>query len=287
MKLLRCLPVILCTLLAGCHKSDFASPAEFTQTYADTLHAAHPELKVEITKDLQLKVTTMKGGDSTSFLDNAYNEYKQNPAHKADIIQKFVASGVGALDVMEKPIDRSYIVPIVKDRPWIEEMKQALIARGAKKAPETVFEEFCPGLVVVYAEDSPQSIRYLTPENMAALKLDRSELKGLALENLERLLPKIDIHGTEEVGVYMITAGGNYEASLLLMNSIWKSSSLKVKGEIVVAIPSRDLLLVTGSQNPQGLENVRKAVAKAMKANSYRLTDKLFVYRGGKFEEFK
>ncbi len=287
MKLPRCLSILLCALLAGCHKSDLASPAEFTQTYAETLRAARPGLKVETIKDLQLKVTTAKGGDSTSFLDNAYNEYKQDPAHKADIIQKFVASGVGALDLMENPIDRSHIVPIIKDKPWLDEMKQAMIAHGAKTPAENVYEDFCPGLVVVYAEDSPQSIRYLTPSHLTSLKLSRSELKALALENLQRLLPKVEQHGSEDVGVYMLTAGGNYEASLLLIDSIWKSGSLKVKGDIVVAIPSRDLLLVTGSQNPQGLENVRKAVANAIKTNSYRLTDKLYVYREGKFEEFK
>jgi uncharacterized protein YtpQ (UPF0354 family) len=85
----------------------------------------------------------------------------------------------------------------------------------------------------------------------------------------------------------MITAGGDYEASLLVLDSIWSGGQMDVSGEAVVAVPTRDLLLVTGSQNPQGIEKVRQMVKEASDGGSYRLTQKLFVYRNGRFTEFK
>jgi uncharacterized protein YtpQ (UPF0354 family) len=115
--------------------------------------------------------------------------------------------------------------------------------------------------------------------------IDRKELRGLACENLKRLLPKIERSGTN--GLYMFTAGGDYEASLLLLDSVWSDVQKDVRGDVVVAIPTRDLLLVTGSQDTQGIEKVKQLVHKASVEGSYRLATKLFVFHDGRLEEFK
>ena len=272
-------------LYSGCSKSDLMTPGEFTREFAEALRKAGPGLKVAIVRDLELKVTSADGRDSTSFLDNAYDVYKQDPKARADVIQKFVAAGLETIGSIRDGVDRTRIVPVIKDRPWLEEMRQALLSRGAKEVPEHVYEDFSPDLVVVYAEDSPNNIRYLGPKDLQLAKIDRAELRALACENLKRLLPKIERHGTN--GLYMVAAGGNYEASLLLLDSIWSDGQMKVKGDVVVAVPTRDLLLVTGSQNPQGIKKVKQIVKEASTGGSYRLTQKLFVYRHGKFDEFR
>jgi hypothetical protein len=84
----------------------------------------------------------------------------------------------------------------------------------------------------------------------------------------------------------MLTAGGNYEASLLLLDSIWSGLEKEVIGEVVVSVPTRDLLVVTGSGDSAGLERIKRLAKDASGRLSYRLTPKLFVYRNGKFEEF-
>jgi uncharacterized protein YtpQ (UPF0354 family) len=86
--------------------------------------------------------------------------------------------------------------------------------------------------------------------------------------------------------VTMFSAGGDYEASLLLFDHIWSSGQVKVKGDIVVAVPAKDTLVVTGSQNRKGLDAMRKYVAEVVARDRYRLTDTLFVYRNGRFVRF-
>jgi uncharacterized protein YtpQ (UPF0354 family) len=233
---------------------------------------------------LELKVTSAEGRDSTSFLDNAYDTYKQDPNANADVIQRFVAAGVETIGLVRDGVDRTRIVPVIKDRPWLEETRQALLSRGVKVLPEHVYEDFSPDLIILYAEDSPKNIRYLGPKDLELAKIERSELRALACENLKRLLPKIERHGTN--GLYMITAGGDYEASLLVLDSIWGGGQMDVSGDVVVAVPTRDLLLVTGTQNEQGIAIVRQKVREASTGGSYRLTQKLFVYRNGRFAEF-
>jgi uncharacterized protein YtpQ (UPF0354 family) len=272
-------------LCCGCSKQTLP-PSQFTKEFADALRQSSPGLKVEIIRDLELKVTSANGSDSTAFLDNAYGMYRQDPKAKSEVIGKFIAAvletGAGVPDKVES----ARIIPVIKDRPWLEETRHALLSRGAQKTPEYVYENFILDLIIVYAEDSPKNIRYLTPKNLEELKIERKQLRELATENLKRLLPNIERRGTN--GLYMLTAGGNYEASLLLLDSIWKDAQLDVQGDIVVAIPTRDLLLVTGSENQEGIEKVTQIVKKSFSEGfSYRLTQKLFVYRNGKFDEFR
>ncbi len=274
-------------ICSGCSKSDILTPAQFTKEYADAFRKSLPGLKVEVVKDMELKVTTADGLESTSFLDNAYDTYKQDPKSKQEIINKFVAAGLETIASMGKSeeLDRKLIVPIIKDRPWLEETRKAMLDRGAKQIPETVYEDLNSDLIILYAEDSPKNIRYFSPKDLEKAHIDRKELRSLACDNLKRLLPKIERHGAN--GLFMLTAGGDYEASLLLIDSIWSDMQKEVRGDVVVAIPSRDLLIVTGSEDGQGIEKMKQIVQKASSEGSYRLTTKLFVFRDRKFEEFK
>jgi uncharacterized protein YtpQ (UPF0354 family) len=177
-------------------------------------------------------------------------------------------------------------VPVVKDRAWLEDSRKALIGQGIEKPVENVFDDLNKELVVVYGEDSESGIRYFGVEDLAKIKVEQKELRKLACENLERLLPPVK---TEEVatGYYFLATDGTFEASLLLLERAWTSGAPKVKGETVVAIPARDVLLVTGSEDKPGLERMRADVKKVVGEDPYRLSDKLFVRRDGTFDEYK
>ena len=84
----------------------------------------------------------------------------------------------------------------------------------------------------------------------------------------------------------MLSAGGDYEPSLLLIDDIWSSGQIKVTGDIVVAVPARDVRLVTGSRSRPGLKGIRELATKFRAQGPYGLTDTLFVYRNGRFTKF-
>lgn len=268
----------------GCSKSNVMTPLEFTREFADAMRQSHPGLSVVIVNDLELKIKSADGRSSTAFLNNAYDMCKLDPKAKADVIRKFITADLETINNPRDGVDRQGIVPVIKDRPWLAETRQALRSRGVEKIPQHVYEDFSPELIVLYAEDSPKNIRYLEPADLEQAKIDRTELRKLACDNLKRLLPKIESHGTN--GFYMLTAGGDYEASLLLLDSIWSGGQIKVDGDFVVGIPTRDLLLVTGSRNSQGIEKLKQMASEASSRGAYRLTEKIFVYRDGKFSEF-
>jgi uncharacterized protein YtpQ (UPF0354 family) len=263
----------LSVLAAGAAAAQAMSKRAFTKAFAEAVRAEG--MSVTVKADLELAVKDGSGNSLTMFLDNAYAQYSADPQALAAVKERYIGS---LLDSRAPgPVDRARIVPVVKDRGWLRAVP------GARR-PEHVFEDLNEDLVVVYAEDSPRSIRYLAAKDLEQLGLRREELRPLALANLDALLPDIQLRRGPLVS--MLTAGGNYEASLLLLDKLWSGGQLQVDGEIVVAVPARDLLLFTGSKHKAGIAKLREIAAQAAREDSYSLTGRLFVYRNGKFQRF-
>ncbi len=266
--------------LSGVVHADTLAPAAFTRHLAQALTAALRSSTVTVKGDLELTIRDASGREATVFLTNAYNEYARDPQRLNGVVQTYVTALSQPMSAGTK-VDRSRIVPIIKDRKWLADLHATLGARGAGE--EHLFDSFNNELVVVYAEDDPMRMRYLTTRE--DIGVDRKEIRALAVANLKRILPKIEMRNHDNV-FSIISVGGDYEASLLLIDDIWSGGQIKVNGDIVAAVPARDVLLVTGSRNRTGLKKVRELAAEFAAQDRYRLVDTLFVYRKGHFTKF-
>ncbi|MBP7864886.1 MAG: DUF1444 family protein [Acidobacteria bacterium] len=285
-----CLAVLLgITVFAGekpkARPSPLISPAAFTRAYAKACRESIPDVQVQVVRDLEVKVTARDTGEFMAYLSNAYDSYRNDPDSRDNVIRAHVAVMKENLTQVKAPVDKSRIVPVIKDRIWLEGVMASSPLKDAKPGFGLVFEELCPDLRVVYAVDTDQSVRFLKEEDLEAVKVRREELRELACKNLRRLLPSLDRAGGD--GVFLLEAGGMYEASLLLLESIWDPEILPVRGEFVLAVPTRDILMITGSEDADGLRKVRKLAPRIWEEGPYSLSQKLFVYRKGKIEEFR
>jgi len=259
--------------------AEMLTPPAFTQEFARALARTRPSANVSVAGDLKLTIKEMDGLVRNIQLNNAYNEYKLDPQRFDDLVATFSAIFSQSAS-KEAELDRTRIIPVIKDRQWLDELHNTLKAKGV--AQQHLADRFNNELVIVYAQDDPNRMRYLTTQE--DFGLSREELRSLAIANLKRVLPKIEMGRVGDVA--LMSAGGNYEASLLLIDDIWSSGQIQVNGDIVVAIPTRDALLVTGSRSRSGLKLVRELTAKFKAQGPYELTDTLFRYRDGRFTKF-
>lgn len=260
--------------------ADSLSPQAFTDAVAAAATAAMPGAKVAVTGDLQLETRDADGETTATDLHNAYLTYLADPSRIDDVIRRRVGALVEtvALGARIPPPDRSRIVPVLKPTAWVDTLRAQ---RDGAPATQLLSEPFNAELAIVYAEDRPSSLRFLMARDDVG---DRAKLRDLALGNLNRLLPKIQMRAAAD-GVFVVEAGGTYEASLLLADEMWSSGQFDVNGDIVVAVPARDALLVTGSRNRTGIARMRQ-IAAEVATGPYALTPALFVYRDGKFKRF-
>ena len=258
-------------------------PAEFTEDVARRVRAVSPTLDVKVVGELELAINMTEDGGNRAFLHNAYQMYQgESPRNRSDVVDRFVRSFAEAATGLER--SRDAIIPIVKDRGWLEEIRQSMQQLRGTEGQDKVYDDLNDELVVVYAIDTPSNIAYLNPEELEGLGVQRDELRALAVRNLRGLLPGIEVHRGDLIN--MVTADGNYEASLLLFADLWEREREKLRGEPVAAVPARDLLLFADSANPDAVAQLRQLATKMRAEASYALTDRLFVLREGQWQSF-
>jgi len=276
----------LCALLVAAGLTTAVSaqsptPAAFTARFAEALQAAMPSVKVRVVRDLQLSVERAVGTAATVSLRNNYKDYTPDPKWFEAVIKAYAAA-------LAKPgpaklaanVDVARIVPVIKDRAWLAELQDRFKKQDASQQP--LFDDLNDELVVVYAEDFDNKTRYLGASEVVGL--ERSKLRELAVDNLMRLMPRVEMRQLTE-GAFMIASHEDYGASLILIDRMWSSDQIKVNGDVVVAVPTKDMILVTGSRDRKNLNAVRTLARDLAKENN-GLIDTLFVYRKGRFVKF-
>jgi uncharacterized protein YtpQ (UPF0354 family) len=272
---------IISLLLVGCNSSSMTKK-EFTQQYADSLSKKFPAVVFTILDDSTIDSKSNEKNIRIS-VDNAYSEYQSDPDSEQSILNKYISVASTLLAPAEK-IDINRIVPIIKPVSYLDDMKNMAASMGYKKDFDGVYEKYNDQLIIAYAEDTKNSIRYLTHKDIKPLSIDPDSLRTIAIRNLDALLTNINGKGGN--GMYMLTAGGSYEASMILLPDIFSKEKLPVTGNFVVGIPNRDIILITGSNDKEGLTKLKAAVDKSYADQMYPISDCLYKWNGKIFEKF-
>jgi uncharacterized protein YtpQ (UPF0354 family) len=260
-------------------------PAEFTREVAAALQRAVPDRKIEIPGDLRLKLHTADGGGFVVYLDNPYQAYQTRPLAKDRIIAHFMSGYVAVLTgKVSGPIDRAHILPLLKQEAWLTQASGEAELRGATNAQE-VHRTFTDDLVIVYVVDMPEHMIFVDGQQMAALGLDGEGLHKLALENLKQQFLGL-LLGRKD-GVYRVTCGGIYDASLILLDHLSAVARWMVSGNLIVAVPAEDCLLVAGSEDTDGIRKLSELSQEHFTNAVHPLSPTLLVRREGTFVPFE
>jgi uncharacterized protein YtpQ (UPF0354 family) len=179
--------------------------------------------------------------------------------------------------------DASLIVPRVKHVNFLAALRD--IGTGPTDTPIT--EPLVGDLIVTYAFDLPETFQMVCPHDCQRLGLESGQLRAIAVANLRKQIGNVGREG--EPPLLKMVVGGNLEACLLLLDEIWQLLAGKIPPEIVVGVPSRDVLLVTTTASTKGgLQMLCDAVREAHgRETTHALTQRLLVRRGDKWEVFE
>jgi len=254
---------------------------QFTRAYSDSLKIRFPTAVFSIVDDSTIS-SNYQENDVRISVDNAYRDYMSEPESISAILSKYVTVSSELFSSKSK-INLNKIVPIIKPIAYIEDVKNAAKNLGGGEGVTAIYEKYNDQLIIAYAEDTQNSIRYLTNDDLKELAVTIDSLRTVAKSNLETLLTDIRRQGGN--GTFMMTAGGNYETSLILFQSIFNKESLPVNGDFVIAIPNRDMLLITGSNDLAGISKIRQIAQKSFQTGAYQVSEYLYKWNGKTFEK--
>ncbi|WP_300672471.1 DUF1444 family protein [Soonwooa sp.] len=252
------------------------SEIEFSNFFFKKLSEKISGIKLLKISPLEIK-TKDENEEYIHFLDNSYSEYRSEPNDLDEILERYVKAAENLYSPREE-INVSRIIPIIKDKRFLDEMFKLFKNENDNI---NVFEKYNSDLYIFYAEDREENISYLNIKDLEKLQIDKSDLLELATNNLNAIIESIERNGDENA--FMLIAGGNYESSLILLD-IWNKDNFPVLGEIIIGIPARDLLFVTGSEDKDSIERIEKTIIEINESGDHVVSDKLFHLVDNKFE---
>ncbi|OXA73898.1 hypothetical protein B0A67_02245 [Flavobacterium aquidurense] len=256
-------------------KKKLLSEDEFAKKFAKELLKKVNGLKITSINNLEI-VSEYKGvNDYKHFLDNCYLEYVGEAKLINEIIGRYINAAY-EIYLPKENVNSERFFPIVKDKRFIKGLHDTIV--DFEKSH--IFESYNDELFVFYAEDRENTIHYLSKDDLKEINFPIENLHNKAIQNLSDQL-EMNRHG--ENGYFMITAGGNYESSLILLD-IWYHENFAVNGNFVIGIPARDILFITGSKDSENLHRLYDSVKNINETGDHIVSDKIFELRNGKFE---
>jgi len=189
-------------------------------------------------------------------LANLYHEYCQAPrAQRSKVLERFVRGCLGTTG-FELPEDFADInpdlLPVVRSRFYLESVILQSRARGGEgvTVPQQMIGDHL-SLSLVY--DLPQAMRSIIQDDLDKWGITFYEAVEAARSNLEQMgnVAFASLQG-QASGVYISATGDNYDASRLIMLDLVRK--MPVRGDYIAMVPNRDTLVISGSDDPAGLE---------------------------------
>jgi len=181
----------------------------------------------------------------------------------------------------------SLIVPILGARvPVFVQLEFPL-----PSAEEPVREPFVGELYVTYGVDRPArpedglhggGFERVTKRHCAEAGLIPEALRRQAVANLRARRPDLALAWYPDARAVAVTLGGDLEAGLLLDDAFAEKLAQDVDGDLIMAVPARDVLVASGTGHPDGLAKLRWVVDQVWAAGGRPLlTRELLVRRHG------
>lgn len=268
------------------------SEMEFTRYFVDHAAVAHKDLQFQIVQPLQVKSKALDGYELTAFLNNAYAQYASSPDHLAFIIGSQVQSIKSQRDLLGSKTARS-IFAVVKPADYLATVRRQLSQAGlGDKELPLVFEQINDELYAFYVFDSDNGMRMITKKDLAELKVDEATLRSIATQNLGAYFDKkgLKVRRLEKIGsakVYVVALDESYEASILLLNKYWGQHTFDVQGQIVAFVPARNMVLVTGAGDTEGMRVAGYLASAAFKEFGYAISPNGFVNEAGSWKVYR
>lgn len=144
-------------------------------------------------------------------------------------------------------------------------------------ADSPVIKQFSPELIVTYVIDEGSHFAFVQNRDLAEEALSSAQLHEAGLRNLLALTSngRLTVHPHGDI--FAVIFGGNFEASLLLINELWNDSFRQfVKGQYLAALPNRDVLAFCDRSSSEGRKELLQVIDRLKDSQDHPLTKRLY-----------
>lgn len=234
-------------------------------------------IEVQGGKGLQLKLR-VRGTDTTAQLERYYDRYRANPEGLSDYVEQFINGVVnGTSDASAG--NRTFAEVRGKLLPRLMTSEQWMVRRdeGIRLVVRSIVQDLGATLVL----DRGKEFEYVQLDSIPAWEIDSQTAYDSAVDNLERASQNVQtsVHGAG-VETLLVQTFPN-AASQIMLPSRLTDWDKRVEGDLVLGVPTHDLLLGFSRDHPALLELRTQIAEDAQNAPNGLFPHLLIVRQGG------
>ena len=166
---------------------------KFAQRYIQFLQEKTSHLAVKVEDEHSLKIE-LKDRELSIFLNNAYDEYLNNPDDIDRIIERYCSTVLETAVHEKNNINVASIVPVIRHADYLQGILELMDSSNSDLSKSRLyFERLNTELVVLYVEAMDGKLRFLSEQDIDGLTLERKSLREKSIENLKTILPQIGL----------------------------------------------------------------------------------------------
>jgi hypothetical protein len=165
---------------------------------------------------------------------------------------------------------------------------KATLPSGEQVEMTPAWFDFIGDMHIRFVYDSPTSMRGLTAEEFAAMKMSPEEAMALALKNIKR------IYGspvaTPWSGGVMLVSGesSDLDSSYFLDTEFWQQQLKLHPDGLVVGVPKRGGLIFAPLADTKEVSGLRKSIVLLyFSSENMRVSSALYLFKGGHWSVFQ
>ena len=263
------LSLLVAILLVGsmgtirvCSAAVPADEAGFTSYVIDALTKSAPDVALVVKAPLIISVRSRDGDETDSlYLGRIWEYCSKNPGGCDRAVSAYVTGMAEGIRQRSQPIDPATIRVVVRTTSYLASARTG----GGSGDRDPAAAALAGDLWVVCVADSPHSTRVLTNADLKRLKLSIDDAIALGKRNTAAALHPLESTRTKFGGGTFETAMGDpyYESSRIILHDDWAEIAEKMRGKLVVAVPSSGIVIYGNGASARTIEAMKEFVPYA------------------------
>lgn len=223
-----------------------------------------------------------RGQQMTFNLHNAYKDYRKAASDQRDqVLYRYVMAFAAPPDAADRDMALTNLMPVIRDGAALDLVSlQGSLSGAGPSGNFSPSKPFLGRLVITLVLDSEHATTSVSQDKLDQWGLSFEDALKLAIDNLRdrSATPRFTVR---EEGVLVSGWHDVFDASRLLLTDMLYR--LPIQGDPVVAIPSRDHLLVTGSGDARGQAMLAEMAVDILGTDTRPLGYQLFRLANGQW----
>lgn len=211
-----------------------------------------------------LSMECENGAQRVVYLNNLWANWQADPEAREATLANWVHAIV-ARPAQPSTADPSQLMPVVRGEGFLS---------AVEPLGTPLYDELTGDYVVFYALDLPDRVQFLSVDDLDELAMSHDEVREHALDNLQTMPVEVIGKGP----IYVLSAGGTYEASVLTLTPFWDDLQQHSGTPIVAVAPTRDMVFFTFSERRRVRRRMERTADQLYDQGGYVVSPTLLVW---------